>query len=69
MVELWVLHIISLRRTFDQSLMKFFQRVQRCGADTKVLQTDKWTDGVTDGQIDGQKDGHSYERYIMRLFL
>ena len=25
---LWVLHIDSLRRTFDQSLMKIFQRVQ-----------------------------------------
>ena len=28
MVDLWVLHIDSLRRTFDQSLMKIFQRVQ-----------------------------------------
>ena len=28
MVDLWVLHINSLRRTFDQSLMKIFQMVQ-----------------------------------------
>ena len=28
MVVLWVLHINFLRRTFDQSLMKIFQRVQ-----------------------------------------
>ena len=28
MLELWVLHIASLRQTFDQSFMKIFQRVQ-----------------------------------------
>ena len=28
MADLWVLHIHSLRRTFDQSLMKTFQRVR-----------------------------------------
>ena len=37
----WVLHIDSLRRTFDQSLMKLFQRVQEI-----------WSgqESVTDGQ-------------------
>ena len=28
MIELWVLHIISLRGTFDQSLMKILQGVK-----------------------------------------
>ena len=45
MVDLWVLHIDSLRRTFDQSLMKIFQRVQEI-----------WSgqESVTEGQTDGQ---------------
>ena len=45
MVDLWVLHIDSLRRTFDQSLMKIFQRVQeiRSGQESVV-------EGQTDGQ-------------------
>ena len=45
MVDLWVLHIDSLRRTFDQSLMKIFQRVQeiRSGQES-----------VAEGQTDGQ---------------
>ena len=47
MVDLWVLHINSLRRTFDQSLMKLFQRVQEI-----------WSgqESVTVGQTDGQMD-------------
>ena len=45
MVDLWVLHIDSLRRTFDQNLMKIFQRVQEI-----------WSgqESVTEGQTDGQ---------------
>ena len=43
----WVLHINSLRRTFDQSLMKIFQKVQRYGADKKVLGKDRQMDGQT----------------------
>ena len=47
MLELWVLHIDSLRQTFDQSLMKIFQRVQEI-----------WSrqESVTEGQMDGQTD-------------
>ena len=45
MVDLWVLHIDSLRLTFDQSLMKIFQRVQEI-----------WSgqESVSEGQTDGQ---------------
>ena len=52
MVDLWVLHIDSLRYTFDQSLMKIFQRVQEiwCRKESVMEgqtdgQTDRWTDG------------------------
>ena len=50
MVDLWVLHIHSLRQTFDQSLMKIFQRVQEiwCGQES-----------VTEGQMGGQTDGQT----------
>ena len=50
MVDLWVLHIDSLRRTFDQSLMKIFQRVQEIWSGQESFtegQTDRWTDGQT----------------------
>ena len=44
----WVLHINSLRQTFDQSLMKIFQRVQEI-----------WSrqESVTERQTD---EGHFY---------
>ena len=47
MVDLWVLHIDSLRQTFDQSLIKIFQRVQEI-----------WSgqESVTEGQMDGRTD-------------
>ena len=53
MVDLWVLHIDSLRRTFDQSLMKIFQRVQEI-----------WSgqESVTEGQTNGQTDRQTGER-------
>ena len=40
----WVLHIDSLRRTSDQSLMQFFQRIQEIWSGHDV------TEGQTDGQ-------------------
>ena len=46
MVDLWVLHIDSLRRTFDQSLMKIFQRVQEIWSGQESV-----TEGQTNGQI------------------
>ena len=53
----WVLDIDSLRQTFDQSLMKIFQKVQelRSGQESVTEgqmggQMEKWTDG--DGQTD-----------------
>ena len=53
MVDLWVLHTDSLRRTFDQNLMKIFQGVQEI-----------WNgqESVTEGQTDGQQtdEGHFY---------
>ena len=50
MADLWVLHIDSLRRISDQSLMKIFQRVQEI-----------WSgqESVTEGQMDGQTDGQT----------
>ena len=35
MVDLWILNVISLRGTFDQSLMKIFPGIKEMGADTK----------------------------------
>ena len=56
MVDLWVLHIDSLRRTFDQSLMKIFQRIQEIWSGQESVtegQTDRWMDRWTD-------EGHFY---------
>ena len=47
----WILHIDSLRRTFDQTLMKIFQRVQEIWSGQESV-----TEGHTDGQTDGQTD-------------
>ena len=55
MVELWVLHIDSLRRTFDQSVMKIFQRVQEIWNGQESVMEGQ-TDGLTDRQMDGQTD-------------
>ena len=56
MIDLWVLHIDSLRRTFDQSLIKIFQRVQEIWSGQ-----DSVTEGQTDGQMDRRTDeGHFY---------
>ena len=51
MVDIWVLHIDSLRRTFDQSLMKIFQRIQEI-----------WSgqESGMEGQMDGQMDSHEW---------
>ena len=59
MVDLWVLHIDSLRRIFDQSLMKIFQRVQEIWSDKKVLRKDRRTDRRTD-------EGHFYNPHPFR---
>ena len=51
MVELWVLHIALLRRTFDQSLLKIFQRLKeiRNGHESVMDgQIYGWTNGQTD---------------------
>ena len=55
MIDLWVLHIASLWRTFDQSLMKIFQRVQEI-----------WSgqESITEGQTDGQTDRRTDEGYF-----
>ena len=46
----WILHIDSLRRTFDQSLMKILQRVQEiCSGQESVME------GQTDGQTDRRR--------------
>ena len=56
MVDLWVLHIDLLRQTFDQSLMKIFQRVQEIWSGQERV-----TEGQTDGQMDrGTDEGHFY---------
>ena len=51
MVDLWILHNNSLRRTFDQSLMKLFQRIQAIWSRQESV-----TEGQTDRQTDRQKD-------------
>ena len=56
MVDLWVLHIDSLRQTFDQSLMKISQRVHEIWSGQESV-----TEGQTDGQSDRWTDeGHFY---------
>ena len=56
MVDLWVLQFDSLRRTFDQSLMKVFQSVQEIWSGQKSV-----TEVQTDGQMDRRTDeGHFY---------
>ena len=44
----YILHIVSLRRTFDKSLMNIFQRLREI-----------WSgqESVTDGQTDGHTKG------------
>ena len=44
----WVLHIDLLGRTFDQSLMKIFQRVQEIWSGQESV-----TEGRTDRRTDG----------------
>ena len=66
MVDLWVLHIDSLRQTYNQSLMKIFQRVQEIWSGQKCV-----TEGQMDGRMDGQTDrwtdeGHFYNPYPLR---
>ena len=56
MVELWVLHIVSMRQTFDQSLIKILPGVKEVWSG-HVLGMDRWTEGRADRQTDG---GHSY---------
>ena len=59
-----ILHIDLLRRTFDQSLMKIFQRVQEIwsGLQKCYGRTDGRTDGRIDGQTDRWKDGQMDRR-------
>ena len=60
MADLWILHIDSLRRTFDQSFMKIFRRVQEIWSGQESV-TEGHTDGQTDGQTDRWTDkGHFY---------
>ena len=55
MVHLWILHIDSLRRTFDQSVMKIFQRVQEIWSGQESV-------------TDGQRDGLSEPTFMVRGF-
>ena len=58
MVDIWVLHIDSLRRTVDQSLRKIFQRVREIWSGQESVMEGQ-TDGRTDGQMEGRTDeGH-----------
>ena len=41
-VELWVLHIISLRRTFDPNLINIFQRVQEIRSEHEIQGSNSW---------------------------
>ena len=54
MVDLLVLHIDSLRQTFDQTLIKSFDGFRRYGSDKKVLRKDKRMDRRTDRRTDAQ---------------
>ena len=49
MVDLRILHIDLRRRTFDQSLMKIFQRVQEIWSGEESV-----TEGRKDGRTGGQ---------------
>ena len=41
-VELWVLHIISLRQTFDPNLINIFQRVQEIWSEHEIQGSNSW---------------------------
>ena len=41
-VDLWVLHIISLRRTFDPNLINIFQRVQEIWSEHEIQGSNSW---------------------------
>ena len=63
MVDLWILHIDSLRQTFGQSLTKIFQRVQEIWSGQESVtegQTEEQTDRQRDRQTDGQTNDHFY---------
>ena len=60
MVDLWVLHIDSLRQTFDQSLMKIFQRVREIWSGQESVMDE------TDGQTDGQTKAISIIPHLLR---
>ena len=51
MVKLCVLHLVLLRQTFDQSLMKIFQRVQEIWIGHESV-TDRQMDRRMGGRID-----------------
>ena len=85
MVDLWVLHINLLKQTFDQSLMKIFQRVQEIWSGQEVLmkdrptngrgeRTDEWTDRGTDedyfyNPLSDSQRGINKENLVSWLFL
>ena len=46
-VELWVLHIISLRRTFDPNLINIFLRVQEIWSEHEIQGSSSWPLTVT----------------------
>ena len=47
-VELWVLHIISLRQTFDpKNLLNIFQRVQEIWSEHEIQGSNSWPLNVT----------------------
>ena len=46
-VELWILHIISLRRTFDPNLINIFQRVQEIWSEHEIQGSNLWPLTVT----------------------
>ena len=52
MVELWVLHVISLWRAFDQSLLKIFERVQEIRSGQESVKYGQMEDGRTSSQMD-----------------
>ena len=46
-VELWVLHIISLKRTFEPNLINIFQRVQEIWSEHEIQGSNSWPLTVT----------------------
>ena len=73
MVELWVLHIISLRWTFDQSLMKILPGIKEILSGQEIQGSIPWPSTVTltlslHGWVMGSAHPLTSDQCLMKIF-